>query len=350
MPTRTKVSYLDVRSPSEFAAGSISGSTNLPILSDEERRLVGICYKKEGRDAAIALGHSLVAGEIKASRVAAWREFAMRAPDAQICCARGGLRSEIAARWLFDAGIHLKRVEGGYKALRNQCLDVLVTAPQTLAIVIVGGRTGSGKTEIIRKFECALDLEGIARHRGSAFGALRDPQPSQATFENHIAHALAMFMPGQRIVIEDESRAIGSRSVPNRLYEAMGQAPILVVEQDRAARAARIYDEYVAESASVVGPEALRERHLASLDRIKKRLGGAGHARIAAEIEAAFASGERDAHLLWISSLLETYYDPMYDHGLKRKASRICFRGSPEAVCDWIANQSDIRAMPRTSR
>ncbi len=347
-------SYLDVRAPSEFTAGSIPGSTNLPILSDEERRLVGICYKSEGRDAAIALGHSLVAGEIKASRVAAWREFAIRVPDAQICCARGGLRSQIAARWLSDAGIHLKRVEGGYKVLRNQCVDTLDTAPQTLVIIIVGGRTGSGKTEIIRKFEhefeCALDLEGIARHRGSAFGALRDPQPSQATFENHLAHALAAFTPGQRIVIEDESRAIGSRSVPNRLYEAMGQAPIVVVELSRAARAARIYDEYVAESASVVGGEALRERHLASLERIKKRLGGLAHARIAAEIEAAFASGERDAHLVWISSLLETYYDPMYDYGLKRKASRICFRGSPEAVCDWITNQSDIRATQRTSR
>ncbi len=350
MPMRTTDSYLDVRSPSEFSAGSIPGSTNLPILDDEQRRLVGICYRSKGRDAAIALGHTLVAGEVKAERLAAWCDFARRVPDAEICCARGGLRSQIAAQWLEDAGVRLKRVEGGYKALRNQCLNMLDSVPQTLSLVVIGGRTGSGKTEIIRRIEGAIDLEGIAEHRGSAFGACKRPQPSQATFENHLAYALARFRAGEQVVIEDESRAIGSRSLPPRLYEAMGQAPILVVELDRAARAMRIYDEYVTEAGEAFSWGALRDRYLESLARIKKRLGGVNYVRIAAEIESAFERGERDAHLAWIRSLLETYYDPMYDHGLKRKASRICFRGTPEVVCDWIRSRSDIRATPRTLR
>ena len=326
------VTYLDVRSPSEFAAGAIPGSVNLPILSDDERRLVGTCYKANGRDAAIRLGESLVSGELRVARIAAWQALAKQYPNVKIVCARGGLRSRIAARWLVEHGVDLARVAGGYKALRNECLTILDALPTSLAPMIIGGRTGSGKTDLIRGCEHALDLEGLAKHRGSAFGAFQQPQPSQATFENRIAHELSRLAPGQRVAIEDESRAIGSRSVPPRLYEAMAQAPILVVELDRVERAARIYQEYIVEALRHASSQALRERHLNSLGRIKKRLGGVNHARIGKAIESAFERGEREAHLVWISLLLEHYYDPMYDHGLKRKASRICFRGSPEAI------------------
>lgn len=345
--------YLDVRAPAEFAAGAMPGATNLPILSDEERRRVGTCYKNRGRDAAIALGHALVSDDVKAARIATWRAFAEQWPNANIYCARGGLRSHIAAEWLANLGVHLERIEGGYKSLRNQCLQALETIPGQLSPIVLGGRTGSGKTKLIREQTNAIDIEGLARHRGSAFGALRHPQPSQATFENHLAQALCAFETRQRIVIEDESRAIGSRSVPNRLYESMGQAPLVVVEQSREARAARIYDEYIVEAAEDMGFQALQTHYAASLQRISKRLGGTNCAKIGTALERAFEDGSREAHLVWIGSLLERYYDPMYDHGLKRKAARICFRGTPDAIREWLKTQigtQDSVGIPATPR
>ena len=344
----TSTRFLDVRSPSEFDAGALPHSINLPILLDDERKKVGACYKANGREAAIKLGHALVVGDLRAARIAAWKACIEKNPSTRIICARGGLRSKIAAQWLSDAGIHLERVEGGYKALRNQCLQVIDRVPQTLSPIVLGGRTGSGKTEMIQERESALDLEELAQHRGSAFGAHAHPQPSQATFENHLAHELAAFAPGQQVVIEDESRAIGSRSIPLRLYEVMGQAPVVVLEASRDERASRIFDEYVATAGKLLTPEGLRARYLASLQRIAKRLGGANYARIAKEISTAFDCGVRDAHLVWISSLLASYYDPMYDHGLKRKRKRICFRGPRDAVRQWLTTRLNTQGKSGT--
>ena len=333
--------YLDVRSESEFAAGSIPGSTSFPILDDEERRRVGTCYQRHGREAAISLGESLVSGEVKARRVLAWGQFARENPHAMICCARGGMRSEYAQRWLREVGIELERMPGGYKALRNDCLQVLQSVPTRLSAILLGGRTGSGKTALLREYVQTIDLEGLANHRGSAFGAAESPQPSQATMENRLAQQLTAFSRGQSVLFEDESRAIGSRSIPLPLYEAMSQAPVVVLELDRAARAARIFDEYVADALNCTTPERLHHRYKDSLNRIRKRLGGQNHDRIAGEIDKAFEINSREAHLQWIGSLLENYYDPLYDHGLKRKQARICFRGSPQAVREWLSEKLD---------
>ena len=331
--------YLDVRAEQEFAAGSMPGSTNLPILNDEERRKVGTCYSKHGREAAIDLGESLVSGETKASRILAWGQFAQQNPQAMICCARGGMRSEYAQRWLREVGINLERVPGGYKALRNECLQILQSVPALLSPILLGGRTGSGKTDLLLEYEQAIDLEGLANHRGSAFGATDTAQPSQATMENHLAQKLASFSPAQCVLFEDESRAIGSRSIPLPLYEAMSQAPILVLELDRAARAERIFDEYVAKALDLETPEALHKRYSDSLNRIRKRLGGLNHDKIAEEINRAFKISTREAHLEWIGSLLADYYDPLYDHGLEGKQARICFRGPRQAVKKWLSDR-----------
>lgn len=328
--------YLDVRSEREFAAGSIPGSTNIPILDDDERHKVGACYQRQGREAAIRLGESLVSGEVKAQRILAWGQFAQGNPHAMICCARGGMRSEYAQRWLREIGIELERVTGGYKALRNHCLRVLETIPGRQNFIILGGRTGSGKTALLREYAQAIDLEGLANHRGSAFGATTSAQPSQATMENHLAQKLSAFTAGQSVLLEDESRAIGSRSIPLPLYKAMSQAPVVVVELDRASRAMRIFDEYVSKALDCCTLEHLHQRYEDALNRIRKRLGGLNHEKIAEEMNKAFETNSRKAHLQWIGSMLEVYYDPLYDHGLKRKEQRICFRGSPQAVRQWL--------------
>ncbi|HBM45267.1 MAG TPA: tRNA 2-selenouridine(34) synthase MnmH, partial [Halomonas sp.] len=107
---------IDVRAPVEFAQGSLPGAVNLPLMVDEERHQVGIAYKQQGQQAAIALGERLVSGEIKQARVAAWQAYLAQHPDASIYCFRGGLRSQIAQQWLVDAGLHRPRIEGGWKA------------------------------------------------------------------------------------------------------------------------------------------------------------------------------------------------------------------------------------------
>lgn len=331
--------YLDVRSEGEFSAGSVPGSTNLPILTNAQRIEVGTCYSKRGRQAAIELGESLVSGGMKAERTLSWVQYARKHPNAMICCARGGMRSEYAQRWLRECGIELERVPGGYKALRNLCLDVLASYPAKLSPMLLGGRTGSGKTELLLEYEQVIDLEGLANHRGSAFGAAETPQPSQATMENHLAQKLTGFSTGQGVLLEDESRAIGSRSIPPFLYEAMGTAPIVVLELDRETRAERIFDEYIDKALDSSTPKALHQRYSDSLRRIRKRLGGLNHDKIAAQLDNAFAGDSHEAHLEWIGSLLQNYYDPLYDHGLKRKQARVCFRGSRQAVREWLREE-----------
>ncbi len=336
LPLSANLRYLDVRSESEFVRGAMPGATNLPILDNDERHQVGLCYRTHGHEAAKRLGASLVQGELRARRVMAWREYAQANPQAMICCARGGLRSEYAQRWLHRVGVDLGRVSGGYKALRSDCLRVIESVPATLRPILIGGRTGSGKTELLNAHEWSIDLEALANHRGSAFGGNETPQPSQATMENHLAQKLAACAAGQRVLLEDESRAIGSRSLPLPLYEAMSRAPVVVVELARAMRATRLYEEYVAGALKTTMPDILHRRFSAALRRIRKRLGGINLDRIETQLAYAFAVGSRDAHCEWIGLLLETYYDPMYDHGLKRKAARICFRGSPAAVHEWL--------------
>ena len=179
------VSSVDVRAPVEFQQGSLPFAVNLPILDNEQRAEVGVCYKSEGPEAAASLGHRLVSGDLKGARVAAWLAQLDRDPSALLYCARGGQRSQIAAQWIHDAGSSVQRIDGGFKAMRNQMLPLL--APDPSSIVILGGSTGVGKTVVIQSDEKAIDLEGYANHRGSAFGAHLSGQPSQIDFENAIA-------------------------------------------------------------------------------------------------------------------------------------------------------------------
>ena len=227
---------IDVRAPSEYARGALPGAVNLPLLNDEERAAVGTTYKRRGRAAAIELGHRLVYGDVKRARVEAWRAFVEAHPDAAIYCARGGLRSEIAQTWLAEAGVRQARVAGGFKALRRHCLDVLEGVGDA-RFVLVGGRTGSGKTSVVRDAAAHIDLERLANHRGSAFGALPTPQPPPVAFENAMAVELMRLPLDEPIVLEDESRTIGRLAIPEGLYEAMQRAPIVLIEADDETRA-----------------------------------------------------------------------------------------------------------------
>ena len=335
---------IDLRSPTEFARGAFPNATNLPLLDDAERASVGICYKAHGQAAAIALGERLVSGETRERRIDAWSQLAARHPDALLYCWRGGLRSETVQRWLAERGRRLPRIAGGYRAMRRVCLETLEVIA-TRDVVVLGGRTGSGKTRELAAIDGAIDLEALANHRGSAFGSQPTPQPTPIAFENALAVALLRIPPTRTIVLEDESRTIGQLGLPEPVHRKLQSAPLFVLEIARPARAEHIYDEYVAAPlAHGLDGAALHVRLAAALARIARRLGGVRAAQIAAALADAFASGARDAHLRWIERLLEWYYDPMYDHQLERKAERIVARGDAAFVVGAIARHVAERA------
>ena len=339
--------FIDVRAPAEFATGTVPGAINLPLLTDDERHQVGITYKQQGTDAAVALGEALVSGTTKQQRIEGWAAAAATHPDSWLYCWRGGLRSRTACDWLADRGIHVPRVEGGFKALRNCCLNVLERAASTDAAtpaaipaigkewLVLAGRTGTGKTILLREQPDSIDLERLANHRGSAFGAQPCAQPAPVSFENSLAVAYLQ-LRSERVLLEDESRTIGRLALPASWHQRMQQAPLLVLERSLGERAAIIRQEYVDEPLAAGTPASdLHERYRGALDRIRKRLGGARHSEVAQALSRGFETG---AHERWIEQLLSWYYDPMYDYQLEQKQDRIMARGDADEVRAYLAN------------
>lgn len=351
-----EVPLLDVRAPVEFAQGAFPAAVNRPLLDDDQRHQVGIRYKQAGQQAAIELGDRLVSGAVRDERIEAWRAFAEAHPDGALYCFRGGLRSRISQQWLAEAGIDYPRVTGGYKAMRRFLLAELDGATRDLPLIVLGGRTGTAKTRLIRALAQGVDLEGLANHRGSAFGRQITPQPAPIDFEN----ALAIALLGQRargadcVVIEDEGANIGSLAVPPAFYQASRNASLVVLEASLAARVEEILDGYVREMSiafddyyGASGFERFSDYLLDALGRIRKRLGGLRHQRLEAVMREALEEQRRDRgfdrHREWIAALLGDYYDPMYDYQLSRKRERIVFQGDRAAVCDWLAGRGVTR-------
>ena len=344
------VPLIDLRAPAEVAQGTLPHATSLPLMTDDERQRVGLRYQQAGQGAAIALGEMLVSGELRHSRLQQWRAFAAAHPSSALYCWRGGLRSAIAQRWLADDGVVLPRVVGGYKALRNVALQTLQNiAEHPRPLLVLGGHTGSGKTEMLRKFAASIDLEHLARHRGSAFGARDQPQPAQASFENGLACALLAQWRQNRAatLYEDEGRLIGRSVLPDALLQRLKQSALVIVEVPRAIRARHIRREYVDETLTQLqlrGDAAphrtLADQLVAALARLQRRLGGLRHEQIRNALAAAFAdharSGDPSAHQHWIEALLEHYYDPMYTYQLGKQARDIVFRGDGAAVGEFI--------------
>ncbi len=332
------IPLIDLRAPVEFARGAFPTSVNLPLLGDTERHEIGLVYRHDGRAAAIARGHELVSGARRAQRIESWVDFAKHHPNCQLYCWRGGLRSQTAQSWLREAGCFVPRVAGGYKSLRRACRDALENiAGDARLWFVLAGRTGSGKTRVIGKLAHAIDLEALARHRGSAFGARAAGQPTPIAFENALA-VIALQKAGRALVLEDESRTIGRLALPGSWYERMAAAPLVLLKAPREARVRNIRSEYVdTPLADGTSPAALQGQLAASLDRIRKRLGGDRHRRVGAALVEGFQTGHHEA---WIGLLLEWYYDPMYDFQLASKWERIIFSGEAEAVTEFLERKT----------
>ena len=350
---------IDVRAPIEFATGSLPNAVNLPLMSDDERHQVGICYKEQGQQAAIELGHQLVQGDVKAQRIEAWKSFMAANPNAVLYCARGGLRSQLSQEWLAEAGIQCPKVTGGYKSLRgflfnylnDYCLQdhPLNKDRNPEKFIILSGMTGTGKTDIMLQLETGIDLEGAANHKGSSFGRPLNGQPAQIDVENRIALDLLKIEknhPGKTVILEDESRNIGARHLPPCLADLMAKSPIVVIELPLEERIDRLWQEYVIERYHNTlayhgdrGEEEFAQYLVDSLLRVKKRLGGKRTQEILALMESAIAIQHTDdfaSHRQWLNALTVDYYDPMYSYQLGKKQERVLFRGDRAEVMEWL--------------
>ena len=292
---------IDVRSPAEFAEDHVPGAINLPVLDNEERARVGTIYVQESRFRARRVGAALVfrnaAHHIEgplADRGRDWRPL--------VYCWRGGQRSGSFAWMLRQIGWQAETVDGGYRSYRRAVNQMLHIDPLPFRAVLLGGFTGTAKTELLHRLEGrgvqVLDLEGLAQHRGSLLGEMAAPQPSQKGFETRIAQVLSGFDPGRPVVIEAESSKVGERLVPPSLWAMMRAAPWIEVTAPIEARAAyldRAYDDILSNTSR------LRER-LAPLKTFRGR----------ETVESWFSMIDVGDRLALTRALMEQHYDPAY--------------------------------------
>lgn len=345
------VPLLDVRAPVEYHKGAFPLAVNHPLMNDSERHEIGIEYTQVGHDAAVELGEELVNDAVREQRISAWKTFIEAHPDGALYCFRGGMRSKISQQWIHDAtGIAYPRIEGGYKALRSFLIDELDAAANEVNTIIIGGRTGVGKTILLQQLRNTIDLEGLARHRGSAFGHYAVPQPTQIDFENALSIALLKHRAkgNPPLIIEDEGRNIGSVHMLQQLFDRFKSGKFIILEATLEERIENTRLEYIDAAlqeyqgihGEELGFEHWAEYLLGSLDRIRKRLGDVRHREIRKQLSDAIdkqrQTAETTQHNGWISTLLSDYYDPMYDYQLGKKQKNIVFTGDAEALKAWL--------------
>jgi tRNA 2-selenouridine synthase len=292
---------LDVRSEGEYDAGHIPGAISLPLFDNAERAIVGTLYKKEGRQPAILKGLEFAGARI--SQMAQTALSHARGNRVGVHCWRGGMRSASVAWLLERVGLEVYVLQKGYKAYRRFCIDEF-QKPRKL--LILGGKTGSQKTQILAELKKAaantIDLEGLAKHRGSAFGYLaEESQPTQEQFENALGQALANSDLNVPLIAEDESRLIGRVHIPDPFWRQMRKANVIVLEWPIEARVKHLTEIYQAPEATIV----------ANLNAIQKRLGSERHRRAI----AAIGEGRRDT----VCEIVLDYYDRAYAHGLNQR-------------------------------
>jgi len=346
---------LDVRAPVEFSKGSLPNSVNIPLLDNDQRHKVGLTYKEEGQQRAIELGEKLIDEEMRHNKIQLWRNFAASNPSAYLYCFRGGLRSKTTQRWLADAGVEIPLVPGGYKALRQFLLQQVESLCANLNFVLLGGRTGCGKTLLLKHIPAHIDLEALAHHRGSSFGSTTTPQPGNINFENSIAVSLLKLhrQKQESITLEDEGRMIGSVCLPEALRNKMVQSPIVLLEECTDIRVEISRQAYIDELIEAYsktsgddGLAAFANHHRNALEKITRRFGTHSVTVALALFNKALASYkstlDTSAFNQYVELLLLKYYDPMYDYQLTKKMDRVVFRGNAMEVRQWYETQHPV--------
>jgi tRNA 2-selenouridine synthase len=336
---------IDVRSPAEFAEDHVPGAESHPVLDDSERARIGTMHADESAFAARRAGAAIVARNI-ASMIET--SFAQRPRDwaPLVYCWRGGQRSRSLVHVLNEIGWRAMQLDGGYRAYRRRVVERLAELPGRYRYQVICGLTGSGKSRLIgalaEEGAQVLDLEAMARHRGSLLGDLPDrPQPSQKSFDSQLVHALERLDPSRPVYVESESRKIGTVQIPDALLEAMRAAECVRVVLPKPLRIELLKGEYAHFFAD---RDALSAR-LARLVPIH------GKQAIARWTDAARA-GDWDA---LVSELLEAHYDPMYRRSIGRNFPRIAdaIDVEPSAIADGafraLARELDARVRERVT-
>jgi tRNA 2-selenouridine synthase len=298
---REQLPLVDARSEGEFAQSHIPGAINIPILNNAERIQVGTLYKQAGPEKATLKGFELVGPRFHLIQRETLRNFPNK--KVMLYCWRGGMRSQILSWILTQVGFEVYRLAGGYKTYRTFTFNE-VRKPYPL--LVLGGKTGAAKTVLLQKLkergEQVVDLEGLANHKGSSFGAIGLPgQPTVEQFENLLAEQLRKIQPDRAIWVENESRRIGRIILPDPFFLQMTQSPRIEIEKTDTERIAHIAREYAGLDQVELTDAVLR---------LQKRLGGD---RTNQAVEAIQANQPE----IWIPILLQ-YYDKTYSYDLAR--------------------------------
>jgi tRNA 2-selenouridine synthase len=293
---------VDVRAPFEYDQGHIPGAINIPLFDDHERKVVGTTYKQINKEAAMYAGLEF-AGKKLVYLAKQGERAAGRNKTLLIHCWRGGMRSKSMV-WLFETiGLTCYLLEGGYKSYRRYGRDLLA---RPFKFFIIGGRTGSGKTAILKQLlatgKQVVDLEALAHHKGSAFGALGElEQPTTEQFENNLGEQMAKMDPEKNIFVEDESRNIGKCVIPGEFYARMKEAKIIFLDIPRESRARHLVADYAKYSTDELK---------SCVQKIQKKLGGDRTKEALESIE------NRDFYRTAMITL--HYYDKAYMHSLEK--------------------------------
>ena len=344
------IPMMDVRAAIEVGKGAFPMSVNHPLLDDEQRHEIGIRYKQAGEQEAIALGLKLFTPDIKAERMASWQAFCESNPRGYLFCFRGGLRSRTTQGWLADAGIDYPLVTGGYKAMRRFLIDQLDENIESLRLINICGPTGSGKTRVLQHINNMLDFEGLAQHRGSAFGRnMHDTQPTNIDWENAVSVAMLKHrhrQAGKPLFVEDEGRLIGRVVMPDNLANSMTRNELAVLEEPLESRVAMTVEDYIAipwqAYKAEFGEQAAQkfsDYWLGSLARIQKRLGGERYKILKQRFDGAlknlFSDDDCTDFAEGIEVLLSDYYDPMYNYQFSKRQGKVIFKGSSIDIIEW---------------
>lgn len=318
------VLFVDARSPAEFAEATIPGALNVPVLDNDERAEVGTLYKQQGKQAARQRGVELVAPKIPAMLAKVSQERPEDVPLVVVFCWRGGMRSRALAQFLDLAGIPARQLVGGHKMFRQQVLQFFEDA-QWGRLLVLRGLTGVGKTKVLQELaaegEPVIDLEGLANHRGSAFGSLGLPsQPSQKMFEALLWDELRKVPSGQYVLVEGESRHIGRVLLPPKVYRAMQCETSIWLNAPMACRVRNILHDYPA-------IDNLKEQFVKPLQALKERLGK----QVLDEFLSLLEAGEWET---LTRELMEQYYDPLYRHTLPEQRIEVEIEPLPQGLAE----------------
>lgn len=320
---------IDVRAPIEFFKGHLPNAINIPLFEDSERAEIGTLYKQQGKDTAVNRGLEIVSpkmttfvNEVKALS---------KNKKVFVYCFRGGMRSNSFAWLMNTSGLEACIMKGGYKAFRNYALEYF---DQERKIILLGGKTGSGKTDILKKLSAynfqVVDLEGIAHHKGSAFGAINEQkQNPQQVFEHQLYGELSMLDSALPVILEDEAQAIGFNKLPHGLWQQMKQSTIIKIEIPFELRVLKLVEDY-----TTVDIEALK----ACVVKISQQLGTLNTKLCLQYLD--------EKKLSDVARLSLVYYDRAYEFSYKNKKQPIIHLDSD--TIDAEANALKVKEVINT--